>query len=287
MCLIVASEKGAIPKRAEVDNAQWHNEDGFGIVYLEEGTLKTKYTLEPSWNDVWDIFKSVEGKPYVAHFRYATHGDVTRENAHPFMVVKRQLYVAHNGVIDIDCGFSDRSDTWHFVQSVLKPRGMNCLRRKTLKALGRILGKNNKLAFLDIYGKVSIVNKAQGVTAGDIWFSNEYSIRPGWSATLKPKLITGIITNFAKDDKRGKIGERYVYENEVDCDFCNVLTLHLNAVEDCWICDKCIDQYREELRLEATEEAYQNFQGGDIDGYSFDNPTQRRGVEQLPKHYQK
>lgn len=228
MCLIVASQKGNIPKKDEVENAQYHNEDGFGIVWLERGKLHTAYNLKPD-ADVFAMFEAVKGKPYVAHFRYATHGPVNRENAHPFSVVKRTLYVAHNGMIRIDCPDKSKSDTWHFVESILRPCGFTATHPEGLKALGKLIGPGNKLAFLDISGQVSIVNAEQGSWSEDIWFSNTYSLKP-------PGMFF---------DDVPEVKTRLTFECGVECELCSSEVSALTEVESMFLCDKCVEEYED------------------------------------------
>ena len=41
-----------------------------------------------------------EGKVGVAHTRWATHGGVTKENAHPHLSCNKEVILVHNGIIE-------------------------------------------------------------------------------------------------------------------------------------------------------------------------------------------
>ena len=79
--------------------------DGFGISWYsnrcQPGIFKS---IRPAWNDQNLIYLANElsSSCFMAHIRAATHGDVCRNNCHPFHYEKYSFM--HNGRID---GFSE------------------------------------------------------------------------------------------------------------------------------------------------------------------------------------
>ena len=45
-------------------------------------------------------FDKAEGNIGMAHTRWATHGEVTKENAHPHVSCNDEIIIVHNGIID-------------------------------------------------------------------------------------------------------------------------------------------------------------------------------------------
>lgn len=102
MCLIIHKPVAGIIPANILDNAETKNADGFGITYLD--TMETFKTLD---YDKARVMAENE-RPFVLHYRYATVGDVTAENCHPFPAKDGVLY--SNGTVG-DLGDKDKSDT--------------------------------------------------------------------------------------------------------------------------------------------------------------------------------
>jgi hypothetical protein len=171
MCLIAASPRGKPLTDAAIIEAWGNNPHGFGVMYATENRIVTKKTRK--LKTVFKLLAEAEGKPFVAHFRWATHGVKNIDNTHPFEITEN-LSVAHNGIIKIDCPVKDKSDTWHYVQKLKTLPDV--LSEPQLKMIGEEIGKGNKLAFLHSAGDIKIVNEGQGDWEGDIWYSNAYSV---------------------------------------------------------------------------------------------------------------
>jgi gamma-glutamylcyclotransferase (GGCT)/AIG2-like uncharacterized protein YtfP len=130
MCLIIHKPKaGSVIPEQYITNAETINPDGFGITYLDGIKPETHITMD------YDKARSFisQQRPYVAHYRYATVGDVNDDNCHPFKFNGNYLY--SNGTV-ANLGNKKQSDTkivsqylskipsqyWHMVLSMTDTR---------------------------------------------------------------------------------------------------------------------------------------------------------------------
>ena len=93
MCLIIHNPKAKAINEDIIDCALMTNPDGFGIFFHDNGEIRK--TMD--WQRPLDWM--AEGRPFTAHFRYATSGPVKRANCHPFDIDDTYSLMM-NGTID-------------------------------------------------------------------------------------------------------------------------------------------------------------------------------------------
>jgi gamma-glutamylcyclotransferase (GGCT)/AIG2-like uncharacterized protein YtfP/predicted glutamine amidotransferase len=93
MCLIIHNPKAKEISHEILDNAMNLNPDGFGIFFHD--TKEIIHTMK--WDETCDLLYT--GRPYTAHFRYATSGPVGKKNCHPF-TIDDTYSLMMNGTID-------------------------------------------------------------------------------------------------------------------------------------------------------------------------------------------
>ena len=184
MCLIVDRPPGAIIPDDHLRNGIDSNPDGWGIMYpgddpgsevpglvIRRGMTKSGF---------WGAYRAVPtGVRLGIHFRWATHGARSVENAHPLVHRGAAVAVMHNGVIDIPCRDPARSDTYHYVSGVLGPwlleypDGLNWAD----ECVGPHVSGSRLLVFR-ADGAAVRVNGESGTVIDGIWYSNTSSIRP-------------------------------------------------------------------------------------------------------------
>ena len=178
MCLIVVQYAGDIPIESDVFRNAWSsNDDGAGYMFCANDKLIMRKPyfalaeLQASYNA--DFAAHGHQSPFVAHFRYATHGN--KDQIHPFGIACGRIGMVHNGILD---GFtpphgSSLSDTAWFAATVLRHRDPGeILSAGFLAWIAELIGKRNKLAFLSESGQVEIVNADMGIVDGKRWYSN-------------------------------------------------------------------------------------------------------------------
>jgi gamma-glutamylaminecyclotransferase len=93
MCLIIHNPTAQVIPLSIIDTALYTNPDGFGIFFHDTGEIVK--TMD--WELPYDLMES--GRPFTAHFRYATSGPVSEDNCHPFKIDDR-FHLMMNGTID-------------------------------------------------------------------------------------------------------------------------------------------------------------------------------------------
>jgi hypothetical protein len=99
------------------------NPDGFGITWRNRHGLKTRKFAPNEAREFAGLLRQIDRSTseYVAHWRFATHGEKSREMAHPFAYTDasgKEVIAFHNGIIDIKTEGRE-SDTVAFVNRIL------------------------------------------------------------------------------------------------------------------------------------------------------------------------
>lgn len=113
MCLIILNTNGGnILTRTERQRYADDNPHGYGLAIARNGKLE--YEKDVRYGS---FPETLPNEPWMLHFRFATHGENTIENCHPFALTE-QTCIAHNGVLSPFMWDRTKSDTWHFVETL-------------------------------------------------------------------------------------------------------------------------------------------------------------------------
>jgi hypothetical protein len=173
MCIAIFQPEGKkINKEDFLDYAN-KSPDGFGMLWVEDKVLKRFVTLNK--NDFYDKYQTIcnlynNVTPMVIHFRNGR--PVIIENCHAFFVIDGQLGFVHNGFIPKMKTDDKYSDTYRFNEDILRPLGKELYNTNTFQLITSLVGKYNKLIFLNKNKKYFIINEKEGVWKDGIWYSN-------------------------------------------------------------------------------------------------------------------
>jgi glutamine amidotransferase len=173
------------------------------------------------------------------HARYATHGVKNEQNCHPFVVGgDERTYLAHNGVLDISIGKSDkRSDTRVFAEDTL-PRigGVSALDDDNVWIMAETWSKGSKIAILTVDPAAKhpmyLLNESAGSWDNEgIWWSNQSHKRTTYLAPVKPIDYTDKLWGYAVE----------VDDDLEVCPFCESVTDMTDNPYYCNMCKSCYD----------------------------------------------
>lgn len=189
MCLLIHKPKGVNVDEEILRAAAFQNGDGWGIASIEDGKVVVQKGLK------WDkdkigkesplhYLEGLKDRECVIHFRMASKGDVTIENAHPIWTGVGDVWIAHNGTMP---GWGEakykegKSDTKAFAEFMGILLGELKLGEEAVwdadnaiwNAFATFMGGGNKMAVITPRG-VKLFNPASGKKLDNgIWVSNQ------------------------------------------------------------------------------------------------------------------
>lgn len=160
------------------------NKDGAGIAFVKDG----KIVIDKGYfnfDTLYKAIKEVEDQEILVHFRISTHGGISMENCHPFLIESKThpqitFAVCHNGQLPWR-STKTQSDTACFVEDMLTP-----ILNQNPWAFDGPEGRHLLASFIGIRNKITIlrhdaadnrtdtiiVNHKEGNNAHGAWFSN-------------------------------------------------------------------------------------------------------------------
>ena len=222
MCQIIVAPAGKKVNMKNLKKAQVHNEDGYGVSWYEDKQVKTYKTMD--FGTFCGIVQSLKKFTKVVHLRFATVGDKTIDNAHPFEIPTGMMF--HNGTIfDMKPKWNDtnNSDSRELAKLLNEFDYDSVMAIEPL--ITKIIGSTiNRVVTLEDDGAITIINEDLGLWDDGIWYSNDYHLKPAtWCrAGCKPKkkvVDTSLVVPnkkrelppIPKDKPKGKVIPVFVY----------------------------------------------------------------------------
>lgn len=176
MCIAIMNPSNVTLKKSLLKTCWENNYHGGGLLYVNSrsGQLESYKSLD-DFDALYAKYQEVRSKhsksKVVLHFRISTHGTISVDNVHPFMVNKSLGFV-HNGIISQAPYSKQYSDTYMFNETMLKklPKGF-INNNAILDLIDEYIGYS-KLLFLDNNNNHYIVGEEKGVWDYGCWFSN-------------------------------------------------------------------------------------------------------------------
>ena len=172
---------------------EYRGYDSAGVAYIENENLK----VEKSVGEICNLEKKVENlssSTAIGHTRWATHGGVTENNAHPHFSFSKNIAMVHNGIVEnykelkekleIDT-WRSQTDTEVFVNLVEKENGT--LLEKLISASRKVIG-SFAVAILDEKG-----NLVLGKRESPLYVAK---IKNGIMAVSDTYVLSGLTENF-------------------------------------------------------------------------------------------
>lgn len=191
MCVIIHRPAGIEFPFTKLKNAVLRNQDGFGLVtHLGSGELDIRREWNGIKNDpdfIYSLMQDAKDYPISLHLRFATAGNKSLENCHPFTVMNkkdhgRDILFFHNGTLTpFKDTKSSASDSALFNEKILIPLVTMAVDAyedewasspRLQSVLQHFAGTWNVFSLIDNKDNSLIINRSQGHEEGGWWASN-------------------------------------------------------------------------------------------------------------------
>jgi hypothetical protein len=175
MCIAILNIKNTI-KREYIFNSYENNYHGAGFAY-SDGSKLNVYKTDKGATAFYKAYKAARKKnpdvPFLLHFRISTHGTITKDNLHPFVINDKVAFI-HNGMVDLKghTYHDHRSDTRFLCEEFLAKLPDGWQHSEGVHNFLEEIGGWSKFVMLDVDHNWSIVNEHDGHWYQDNWYSN-------------------------------------------------------------------------------------------------------------------
>ena len=180
MCIILFKPKGAeLPDEEILKKCYINNPDGAGIAIQRDNKIIIKKSMKWRKFNKFQKHNTNIGDNIVYHFRIATHGQVTTENVHPFIITrdKQELnnsyttteksILAHNGIISLLADKKETKSDSKLLALLLADQDVNkILFSKGIKDLIKVMIEDDRLIVMDNKGNYYLLgdfNQNKGI----------------------------------------------------------------------------------------------------------------------------
>ena len=205
MCLIIHKPAGETVPADLIRNAWEDNPDGAGLMFIDPATgqPKTYKVMGDAWTDpalhIERVLSDLTDVQVGIHFRWATHGPVCEELAHPYTVAAGAAYLMHNGVLRTGPDYTaSESDTLYYIRKNLNAfRDVSAQDAELWELVGTDIG-HNKFLIMDAAGQFVRVNPKLWNLYKGLYLSNtnsvpekaNYRLSAGYSRRGSSRILT-------------------------------------------------------------------------------------------------
>lgn len=186
MCLLIVGKSNVVRSQllhtaGLIEDIFQSNADGLGVMYAKAGgACKIVKRLPASAAHARRVVEALpnDDRMVAMHWRMRTHGDIDLANCHPYQI-NEASWLMHNGVLRTgNAADTTKSDTWHFAKDYLADAPPDVLHNPNVADMIADYIGNNRFAILSADGRMSVVNRDQGIEHDDVWYSNTYAWSP-------------------------------------------------------------------------------------------------------------